>query len=289
MRVRTSDGLQLDVQEHGDPEAPTVVLVHGYPDDHHVWDDVVPHLAARFHVVTYDVRGAGGSTAPPGRQHYQLSQLEADLLAVVDAVSPATPVHLVGHDWGSLQSWHAVTGDRLYGRLASYTSFCGTDLDHAAEWFRRRLRRPTGRGMREALRQGLHSQYISFFLIPWLPERALTSGPGRRLFARVAAKEGLVDPGWPRRTDLVGGLWLYRANMPGRMRRPRPTPARIPVQVVTASRDPYLTTALQTDVARWVPDLTVRALDAGHWVPRSQPAAVARLVADFVERLEAAA
>jgi pimeloyl-ACP methyl ester carboxylesterase len=259
--------------------------VHGYPDDHRVWDDVVAVLVDRFHVVTYDVRGAGGSRAPRGRQHYRLPQLEADLLAVVDAVSPDAPVHLVGHDWGSLQSWHAVTGDRLHGRLASYTSFCGTDLDHAADWFRRRLRRPTRRGLGEALRQGLHSQYISFFLIPRLPERVLGSGAGRRLLARLTAKEGLVDPGWPSPADLRSGLWLYRANMPARLRRPAPTKARIPVQVVTASRDPYLTTALQTDVAHWVPDLTVRALDAGHWVPRSEPTAVARLVTDFVDSL----
>jgi pimeloyl-ACP methyl ester carboxylesterase len=53
---------------------------------------------------------------------------------------------------------------------------------------------------------------------------------------------------------------------------------------VTASRDPYLTVALQTDVGRWVPDLTVQALDGGHWVPQSQPVVVAKLVADFAER-----
>jgi pimeloyl-ACP methyl ester carboxylesterase len=239
----------------------------------------------RFHVVTYDVRGAGGSAAPRGRQNYRLAQLEADLQTVADAVSPDVPVHLVGHDWGSLQCWHAVTGDRLHGRLASYTSFCGTDLDHAADWFRRRLRRPTRRGLGEVVRQGLHSQYISFFLLPRLPELLLTSGPGRRLLQRIAADDGVVDPGWPSSADLRGGLWLYRANLPTRLRRPRPTAARIPVQVVTASRDPYLTTALQTDVAQWVPDLTLRTLEAGHWVPRSQPAAVAKLLTEFVDAL----
>jgi pimeloyl-ACP methyl ester carboxylesterase len=256
--------------------------VHGFPDDHHVWDGVVEELGERFHVVTYDVRGAGGSAAPRGRRHFGLDQLEADLLTVVDAVSPGAPVHLVGHDWGSLQSWHAVTGDLLHGRLASYTSFCGTDLDHSGDWFRRRLRRPTRQGLGEVARQALHSQYISFFLLPLVPERVLTGPLGRRLFARLAAAEGL-EPSWPSTTDVLGGLWLYRTNMPARLRRPRPSAARIPVQVVTASRDPYLTVALQTDVAQWVPDLTVHALEGGHWVPRSQPIAVAKLVAQFVD------
>jgi pimeloyl-ACP methyl ester carboxylesterase len=259
------------------------VLVHGYPDDHHVWDGVVARLVDRYHVVTYDVRGAGGSGAPQGRRHYLLPQLEADLQTVVDAVSPHQPVHLVGHDWGSLQSWHAVTGERLAGRIASYTSVCGADLDHAADWFRRRLRRPTRGGLREALRQGLHSQYISFFLLPRVPEVLLASAAGARVFQRLAVKQGIAEPGWPARADLLNGLSLYRANVPARMRSPRSTSTTIPVQVVTATRDPYLTGPLQTDVAMWAPDLRVRQLEAGHWVPRTHPEAVARLVAEHLD------
>jgi len=54
-------GLSLAVQERGRAGAPTVILVHGYPDNHHLWDLVAEHLEADHHVVTYDVRGAGES------------------------------------------------------------------------------------------------------------------------------------------------------------------------------------------------------------------------------------
>ena len=62
-RVRTG-GVELCVAELGEPGQPTVVLVHGYPDSKEVWAQVAARLADRFHVVLYDVRGHGRSTAP---------------------------------------------------------------------------------------------------------------------------------------------------------------------------------------------------------------------------------
>jgi len=97
-------GLSLAGQERGRAGAPTVILVHGYPDNHHLWDLVAEHLEADHHVVTYDVRGAGESGVPNGRSGYRMEALVADLVAVADAVSPDRPVHLVAHDWGSIQS-----------------------------------------------------------------------------------------------------------------------------------------------------------------------------------------
>src|ERR1051326_5334046 len=103
-----SDGVRLLVKEQGVVGRPVVVLLHGYPDNSTVWDRVAELLAERFHVVRYDVRGAGGSGAPGDRGGYRLDRLAADLAAVVRAVSPGRPVHLVAHDWGSIQGWHAV-------------------------------------------------------------------------------------------------------------------------------------------------------------------------------------
>jgi pimeloyl-ACP methyl ester carboxylesterase len=93
----TGAGVDLAVTEWGDPAAPTVVLVHGYPDTSALWRPVVAELEPRYHVVTYDVRGAGDSTAPDaGRAGYTLDLLVDDLAAVADATSPGRPVHLVG-------------------------------------------------------------------------------------------------------------------------------------------------------------------------------------------------
>ncbi|MBO0842513.1 MAG: alpha/beta fold hydrolase, partial [Nocardioides sp.] len=83
--VETSDGLTLAVYEQGPRKAPTVVLVHGYPDNHTVWDAVASTLAERFHVVAYDVRGTGRSGVPDSTAGYRLTQLSADFKSVIDA------------------------------------------------------------------------------------------------------------------------------------------------------------------------------------------------------------
>jgi NAD(P)-dependent dehydrogenase (short-subunit alcohol dehydrogenase family)/pimeloyl-ACP methyl ester carboxylesterase len=278
--VVSTDGVTLRVHETGKTGAPTVVCVHGYPDDHSVWDAVVAELATRYHVVSYDVRGAGRSGAPRGRQAYRLDQLAEDLAAVIDAVSPDRAVHLLGHDWGAVQSWHAVTGRRLRGRIASFTSISGPSLDHAGQWFRSRLRRPTPRGLLQLLRQASWSWYIGFFQLPLLPELLWRSGIAQRAMALLEPTDA------PSVSDAVRGLQLYRANMLGKLSRPGSPTTDIPVQVLAPKRDPFVSVALQTDIRQWVPDLAVRELPGGHWLPRTAPHTVARAASELVDHVE---
>ncbi len=278
--VTTTDGVRLRVHESGQVGAPTVVCVHGYPDDHTVWAGVAAELTPRYHVVSYDVRGAGESGKPRNRQAYQLDQLAQDLATVIDAVSPDRPVHLLAHDWGAIQAWHAVTGEWLRGRVASYTSISGPCLDHAGHWFRARLRRPTPRALRELVAQLVSSWYIAFFQLPVLPELAWRTGLAQRVLA-------LREPtSAPTVSDAVCGLQLYRANMLPRVGSPGARTTDIPVQVLAPQRDPFASAALQTDISQWVPNLAVRVLPGGHWLPRTHPETVARCASELMEHTE---
>ncbi|MGH9138247.1 MAG: alpha/beta fold hydrolase, partial [Acidimicrobiales bacterium] len=159
-------GVQLAVREHGDAtHGPTVVLVHGYPDNQRVWDLVAVRLATDHHVVTYDVRGAGRSSAPTDKASYKIDALIADLVAIVDAAAPDRNVHLVGHDWGSIQSWAAVTDPVAQRRIASFTSISGPSLDHAGRWIKAH-RRPGKHRWRRLARQAAHSWYVYAFHTP---------------------------------------------------------------------------------------------------------------------------
>ena len=181
--------------------------MHGYPDDHRVWHGVADDLAADHRFVTYDVRGAGASDAPAARAGYRLDRLAEDLAAVLDAVSPDRPVHLLGHDWGAIQAWHAVTDPGFAARVASFTSISGPCLDHLADWFRRAPRAVT-------LRQAAKSWYTLLFRMPVLPELGWRSG----LFGRAAARSQRMPP--PVVRDAVNGLELYRANIAATMAAP---------------------------------------------------------------------
>ena len=289
-RVRTG-GVELCVAELGDSGQPTVVLVHGYPDSKEVWSEVAPRLAERFHVVLYDVRGHGRSTAPqPLRGGFTLEKLTDDFLAVIDAVSPDRPVHVVGHDWGSVQSWEFVTVERTEGRIASFTSMSGPSLDHFGHWIGKRVKRPTPRRIGQLLGQGAKSWYVYLLHTPVLPELAWRGPLGKRwprILERLEKVPGGDYPTSSLPTDAAHGAWLYRDNVRARLRRPRPDAyAHAPVQLITPLGDAFLSEKLYDELERWVPQLTRRTLPAKHWIPRTRPDQLASWITEFVTATE---
>lgn len=289
-RVRTG-GVELCVAELGDPGQPTVILVHGYPDSKEVWSEVAPRLAGRFHVVLYDVRGHGRSTAPkPLRGGFTLEKLTDDFLAVADAVSPDRPVHLVGHDWGSVQAWEFTTVKRTEGRIASFTSMSGPSLDHFGHWISGRLKRPTPRRIGQLLGQGAKSWYVYLLHTPALPELAWR-GPLGKSWPRILERvEKVPAGGYPTSslpTDAAHGAWLYRDNVRARLRRPRTDAyAHAPVQLITPLGDAFLSERLYDELELWVPQLTRRTLPAKHWIPRTRPDQLAAWITEFVTSVE---
>ncbi|MGQ0732474.1 MAG: bifunctional 3-oxoadipate enol-lactonase/4-carboxymuconolactone decarboxylase PcaDC [Acidobacteriota bacterium] len=68
----------------GGDDLPVLILAHSLGQDHGMWDPQAADLAPYFRVLRYDVRGHGGSDAPPGE--YRLDQLGHDALALADAL-----------------------------------------------------------------------------------------------------------------------------------------------------------------------------------------------------------
>lgn len=285
-----SGGVTLSVRVHADrDDAPTVLLLHGYPDTQRMWDPVVRLLAGKhlLRVVTYDFRGAGDSTAPARTADYASERLVDDLVAVMDHTSPdRAPIHLVGHDWGSVQLWDAVTTEevdpRLRGRIASFTSISGPGLDLVAHALRRAR---AERDLSLLSAQARRSWYIYAFHLPWLPE-LVWRHQSARVRGRLNRAERAIDGHWADTLaeDGAHGVNLYRANVWQRMRHPRPGRTRVPVQVVVAELDNFVVPSLYRHLEELVPDLTRVDVRAGHWVPRQRPKLVAGLIADHVRR-----
>lgn len=278
--VRSADGTRIAVFEAGKADGPVLVAVHGYPDNHTVWDPVAAELADRYRVITYDVRGAGASDKPTGRAAYRMDRLTEDFAAVIDAVSPNAPVHLLAHDWGSIQSWAPVTDSRFADRIASYTSISGPSLDYVGAWMRDRSHPGA------SIRQALKSWYIAMFQIPWLPERLVQLPTVEAGIARAelkgTAESALVNPVVRSAADKVNGIQLYRANMAPRLARPRPARTAIPVQVLAPRTDPYVSVRLAAETpVPYVDNLTVLELDGSHWIVAEKPGLVADLVDSF--------
>lgn len=275
-----SSGVTLAVERSGTPSGETVVLVHGYPDNHHVWDRVVP-LLQDYDVVTYDVRGTGASTAPADRTGYRVERLVDDLVAVLDAVRPdGGAVHLVGHDWGSVQLWAAVfaagSDERLRGRIASYVSISGPDLRLYGAYLRGL---PRTRQWRRLADQLAKSWYIAAFQVPRVPELVLSKATDR-VRDGLSRSQGLERGHWGDSfvRDASNGVNLYRANAFRSASAPLPAPTEVPVTLVVPLRDDFLSPDLYEGLGRYVPHLVRRDIDAGHWAPWLEPELVASVV-----------
>ncbi len=102
---RAVNGIELDVFEAGDPDAPAVVFCHGFPELSYSWRHQVSAVAdAGYHVLAPDQRGYGHSSRPDDVAAYGTDELSADLLGLLDATGHDDAV-FVGHDWGALLVW----------------------------------------------------------------------------------------------------------------------------------------------------------------------------------------
>jgi pimeloyl-ACP methyl ester carboxylesterase len=97
----------MRIAQAGPERGPLVVLAHGWPESWYSWRHQIPALAAAgFHVIAPDMRGFGGTEAPPDVRQYDIAHLAADMASLVDWAG-VEQAAIVGHDWGALVAWHA--------------------------------------------------------------------------------------------------------------------------------------------------------------------------------------
>lgn len=276
------DGINLVTRRCGDPRRPTLLFVHGYPDNGEVWDRLTDHLADDYHLITYDVRGSGGSSCPRGLAPYRLRALRADLFAVADAISPDRPIHLVAHDWGSIQAWEAVTEPGAEKRIASFTTLSGPCLDHVGQSLRH------GGDLAASLRQLAKSWYVAAFHVPTLAPLAWKLGLATAWPGVLKRTEGLNAAANPTQArDGAQGLALYRANILPRLLRPGERRTLVPVQQLVALGDRYVGPHLAETAEPWTGALWRRSLNTGHWGPLlDDPTTTAGCIGEFVDHIE---
>lgn len=105
LRTVQANGLQMQIAEQGDPKAPLVLLMHGWPETWYSWRHQLPALAAAgFHAVAPDMRGYGGTEVPTEVASYDCESIARDMLALLDVLGKPCYA-LVGHDWGAILVW----------------------------------------------------------------------------------------------------------------------------------------------------------------------------------------
>ncbi len=280
--VDTTDQQKLYVKSWGNESLPAMVLVHGYPDNQETWEQIIAHLIKDFYVITYDVRGAGRSSVPKKINSYRLEQLAKDLESVVEQVIPQRAFHLAAHDWGSIQSWEAVTEPRFKGRILSYSTISGPCLDHAVHLLRQKVKN----NPLNIFKLLSKSWYIGIFHLPFIaPAFWKFSSPKQwqQVLTQLEKKKNL-HVSKRISTDGEFGINLYRANFIPALTRPRKRYAQCPVQAIVLKRDAFVSTDYIKEMPNWTDDFSEVEVDANHWAILSQPEHIAKLIRDFALR-----
>jgi pimeloyl-ACP methyl ester carboxylesterase len=257
-------GLHFQVLDSGPGEGETVVLLHGFPQQPSCYDQVAQRLNhAGFRTLAPTQRGYSPRASPRRRRDYRTSELTNDVVALLDAAG-VDRAHFVGHDWGSAPAWGM--GAWHPDRTASVTSLCTPHPAAVVDAFR---------GSDQALR----SWYMGFFQLPLLPE-VIT----RRILAKLLRDSGLpeqhvksyvyamADPG-----AMTGALNWYR-GIPFSIKEPV---GRIPVPatLVWGRHDPAINRFAAERTGAFVDGpYEFVDLDAGHWLPETEPDAVAEAI-----------
>jgi NAD(P)-dependent dehydrogenase (short-subunit alcohol dehydrogenase family)/pimeloyl-ACP methyl ester carboxylesterase len=292
--VDSADGVRIAVYEEGNPEGPTVVLVHGFPDSHVLWDGVVPLLAERFRILRYDNRGVGLSSVPKPVSAYTMDRFADDFAAVTSELSPGRPVHVLAHDWGSVGVWEYLSRPGASDRVASFTSVSGLSQDHLVDYVFSGLRRPwRPRTFVRAISQALRLTYMVLFSIPVLAPLLL-----RVALSSAAIRRNMVDNipddqihhSDTLASDAAHSVKTYPANyfrsFSKRRRGGAIQVVEVPVQLIVNIEDPYVRPYGYDATARWVPRLWRRDIKAGHFSPMSHPQVMAAAVHDFADLAE---
>lgn len=100
-RTIRAGGLDLFVREAGEPERPTLLLLHGFPSSSHCFRNLMPLLADTTHLVAPDMPGFGFSEAPPSnRYQYSFEHIATTIDALTKALE-LKRMFLYFHDFGA--------------------------------------------------------------------------------------------------------------------------------------------------------------------------------------------
>ena len=275
----THDGHSIYAREYSGRD-PAYVMLHGFPDNLHIYDYVVPYLTrAGRRVVVFDFLGFGQSEkVAPGTYPYTPAQQVGDLAAVADALKLNTFVP-VGHDAG--------------GPCAINYSI---DHPHRIEWLclmncyyaeSPTLRLPEiievfgDPSLKDLAQSFLTTPEKMNWLLSFQDEHFQAKMPAdlRARFTGILRPivrdnfAGGAGPAFQQMTSQVRDNVAYNTTRLPDVRKFAPK-----VALIWGAQDPYLTPEAADAIAANFPHATVKSVEAGHWLMIDKPEEVARIL-----------
>jgi len=277
------DGVEIFHREAGDPSRPTVLLLHGFPTSSHMYRNLIPQLADRWHVVAPDLPGFGFS-AVPARETFGYSfEAITQVIERFTEVLGLTRFAVMVFDYGAPVGFRLALRhpERIAAIITQNGNACEEGLSEGWNPIRAYWQDPV-EANRAALRgflapeatrwQYAHGVHDETLLAPeaWTLDQALLDRPG--------VAEIQLDLFLDYRSNVV----LY-PSIQRYLRTHQP-----PLLAVWGRNDPFFLPAGAEAFRRDLPDAEIHLLDAGHFALETRGAEIGGLIRDFLARVHAA-
>jgi pimeloyl-ACP methyl ester carboxylesterase len=273
-----ADGVTVFYREAGSPDAPVMLLLHGFPTSSFQYRELIPRLADRFRVIAPDLPGFGFTEVPPERHYrYSFDALAHTMLAFTDALH-LTRYALYVFDYG------APTGFRLAmarpERVTAIVSQNGNayeeGLGDAWDPIRRYWSDPSPAN-RQTVREALSPEGLRWQYTAGVPDPASIAPEGYTLDAAMIARPGNMEIQLDLFLDYQNNVKLY----PGFQEYFRK--ARPPLLAIWGKNDPFFIPPGAEAYQRDNPDAVVQFLNTGHFALETHVEEIAAAMKGFLE------
>jgi pimeloyl-ACP methyl ester carboxylesterase len=271
------NGLKVFYRESGPPEAPKLLMLHGYPTASHMFRELIPQLDDRFHVVAPDLISFGQSDMP-SRDSFTYT-----FDALTDVIERFTDA--IGFDRYALYvfDYGAPIGFRLAARrperITAIVSQNGNAYDDglsdAWEPIRAYWREPT-QAHRDGIRKMVQPETTVWQYTHGVPDPSEVSPDGYTLDNHYLARPGADDIQLDLFLNYASNVDLYPAFQEYfRSKRP-------PLLAIWGRNDPFFLPAGAEAFKRDIPAAEVRLLDTGHFAVETHASEIASAIREFL-------
>jgi haloalkane dehalogenase len=256
-----------------------IVLMHGFPDDHRIYDKLLPRLSPRW-AVAFDFAGYGRSDRKDG-EHFSPEDHGAEITAVLDAFG-IDRVVLVGHDASGPDAVaYSIANRRRVAGLVLLNTVCGHQPSLKLPEMVQLFADPQLKTLADDL--VADPNQLLWLLLRWGVQWQLDANDPDGIARNSILPQFYGDDQQP---DAIASIRAWTARLRGTLDQQDVlvgtgalSHLQVPVSIIWGEKDKYLSSSLAAEIAALFPNPSVHLLpDAGHWPQHDQPDQVAELL-----------
>lgn len=278
-RYQQTGNVKVFYREAGDPQAPTLLMLHGFAGSSFMFRDLISQLADRYHLIAPDLPAFGFTKAPErGDYAYTFSQLAETIGQFTEALDLDSYALMV-HDYGAPVGWRLALAhpERVTAIISQNGNAYEEGLAEAWAPIQAYWREPTPEN-RHALREFPTPASIKWQYLEGVAEKSQVSPDGYTLEGMQIVRPGNAEIQLDLLLDYASNVQMYpRFQRYFREHQP-------PFLAVWGKNDPFFLAAGAEAWKRDIPEAEIHFFDTGHFALETHCDEIQPVIRDFLDR-----